>query len=69
MKQFTSVLPFGNREGADGKVRMDVNEWVLWGKKLLLGKVFTISLRLGNQLHKKAGKCEPSKLVSPFCAE
>lgn len=63
------MLPFGNSEGADGKVRMDVSEKGLWGKKLLLGQVFTISLKLGNQLHKKAGKCVPSKLVSPFCAE
>lgn len=69
MEQFISVLPFGNRAGADGKVRMDVSEWGLWGKKLLLGKVFAISLRLGHQLNKKAGKCVPSKLVSSFCAE
>lgn len=34
MKPFISVLPLGNREGADGKVRMDVSEWGLWGKKL-----------------------------------
>lgn len=69
MEQFISVLPFGNREGADGKVRIVVSEGALWGKKLLLGKVFTISLRLGSQLDKKAGKCVPSKLVSSFCAE
>lgn len=69
MKLFISVLPLGNREGADGKNRMDISEWGLWGKNLLLGKAFTVSLRLGNQLHKKARKCVPSKLVSPFCAE
>lgn len=69
MKQFISVLPFSNREGADGKVRIDASEWGLWDKKLLLVKVFTISLRLENQLLKKAGKCVPSKPVNPFCAD
>lgn len=57
VKLFISLLPFGNREGADGKVRMDISEGWLWGKKLPLGKVFSISLSTGNQLHRLGNVC------------
>lgn len=48
---------------------LDDSKWGLLIKKLLLEKVFTTSLRLGDHLRKQAQKRVPSKLVNFFCAE